>query len=76
MTGKQALEQRKEIMSESHRRVRESQVSLPYHKPKPRTLKEFLQKRPKFSAALPGNISKAPPSVAIKMSTAQLELIT
>ena len=34
-----------EIHSETQRLVRESNVSLPYHKPKQRTLAEFLNRR-------------------------------
>ncbi|XP_071549080.1 claspin-like isoform X2 [Panulirus ornatus] len=36
-----------EIHSETQRMVRESHVSLPYHKPKQRTLSEFLNRRKK-----------------------------
>lgn len=33
------------IQSESARMLRESRVSLPYHKPRQRTLTEFLQRK-------------------------------
>ncbi|XP_030763518.1 claspin-like [Sitophilus oryzae] len=75
MTPKEAAELRKEIQSESQRMLREKNVSLPYHKPKPRSLKEFLARRPKLATAT-SIIGKAPPSVAIKMSTEQLELVS
>lgn len=75
MTGKEAAELRKEIKSESQRMIREKNISLPYHKPKSYTLKEFLSKRPKFSSALPIS-EKMPPSVAIKMSTEQLTVVS
>lgn len=75
MTGKDAAELRKEIQSESQRMVREANVSLPYHKPKSHTLKEFLTRRPKLAAsvAVPTNL---PASLAIKMCTNQLADIT
>ncbi|KAL3288107.1 hypothetical protein HHI36_002557 [Cryptolaemus montrouzieri] len=76
MTAKKALEQRKEILSESQRRVRESQVSLPYHKPKPRSLKEFLQNRPKLASALISVPTGRSPSAAIKMSIDELEIVS
>lgn len=76
MTAKKALEQRKEILAESQRRVRESKVSLPYHKPKPRSLKEFLQNRSKLASPLSGVSKSGSPSLSIKMSMKQLEIIT
>ncbi|XP_018573516.1 claspin-like [Anoplophora glabripennis] len=75
MTGKEAAQLRKEIKSESQRMLREKKISLPYHKPKSYTIKEFLSKRSKFSSAVPINV-KAPPSVAIKMSAEQLTLVS
>lgn len=76
MTGKEAMEQRKEIRSESQRMLRETQVSLPYHKPKIHSIQEFFQKRPKFSTALPPLNSIKPAAIAIKMSTEELKLIS
>lgn len=76
MTAKKALEQRKEIFSESQKRVRESEISLPYHKPKIRSLKEFLQNRPKFASALPDVNKTLSPSTAIKMSKEELEIVS
>ncbi|KAF7279020.1 hypothetical protein GWI33_007661 [Rhynchophorus ferrugineus] len=75
MTAKEAADQRVEIQAESQRMLREKNVSLPYHKPKTHSLKEFLARRPKLASAIP-DIGKTPPSVAIKMSTEQLELIS
>lgn len=74
MTGKDALKLRKQIQSESQRMLRETRISLPYHKPKQFTLQEFLSKRPKLSSAVTLN-TKMPPSVAIKMQQEQLEVI-
>ncbi|XP_066244848.1 claspin-like [Euwallacea similis] len=76
MTPKEAAEQRKVIQSESQRMVREKDISLPYHKPKPRSLQEFLSRRPRLSRAAESESSRAPPSVAIKMSNEQLEFIS
>lgn len=75
MTGKEALQLRKEIESESQRMLRETKVSLPYHKPKQFTLKEFLSKRPKLSSAVTLT-AKVSPSVAMKMPQEQLEVIS
>lgn len=73
MTGRDALKLKKEIQSESQRMIRETKVSLPYHKPKQFTLKEFLSRRPKLAINL---TTKVPPSVAIKMPKEQLEVIS
>lgn len=75
MSFKEASKQRDEIRSESQRMLRESNISLPYHRPKYFTLKDFLAKRPKFASAVPLG-SKMPTSMAIKMSVQQLEVIT
>ncbi|XP_055612911.1 claspin-like, partial [Uranotaenia lowii] len=45
MTAKAAMEQMKVIQSESQRMTRESQISVPYHRPKQHTLQEFLNRR-------------------------------
>lgn len=53
------------IHSETQRLLRETEISLPYHRPKQRTLQEFLN-RNKLLAALP----KAPSAAAkLKMSS-------
>ncbi|KAH1014426.1 claspin isoform X1 [Dendroctonus ponderosae] len=75
-TVKDAAEQRKQIQSESQRMLRERTISLPYHKPKTRSLKEFLSRRPKLSRALPEQAKRTAPSIAIKMTNDQLELIS
>ncbi|XP_060536035.1 claspin [Cylas formicarius] len=75
MTPKEAAEIRKEILSESQRMIREKNVALPYHKPRSHNIKEFLSQRPKLAITVPLSIA-APPSVAIKMSTEQLAVIS
>ncbi|XP_029668309.1 claspin [Formica exsecta] len=56
----------RQIHSETQRLLRETEISLPYHKPKQRTLQEFLNRK-KILASLP----KAPTTVAkLKMSSA------
>lgn len=75
MTAKQAAKDRQEIHAESQKRIREAAVSLPYHRPKNRTITEFLRIRPCFAAATPG-AAKVPASVAIKMSVRELELMS
>ncbi|KAG5315631.1 CLSPN protein, partial [Pseudoatta argentina] len=56
----------RQIHSESQRLLRETEISLPYHRPKQRTLQEFLNRK-RVSAALP----KAPSTAAkLKMSSA------
>lgn len=69
------MNQRNEIYSESQRRLRETNISLPYHIPKSRTIKEFLTKRPKFAINLT-NPKKMSASIAIKMSKSQLEIVS
>ncbi|XP_076182280.1 uncharacterized protein LOC143154236 [Ptiloglossa arizonensis] len=56
----------KHIQSETQRLIRESEISLPYHKPKQRTLQEFMSRK-KVLTILP----KAPTmAVKLKMSSA------
>lgn len=69
------MKQRNEIFSETQRMLRESRVSLPYHVPKTRTIKEFLTKRPKFAIDLSNSKNVSTP-IAIKMSKSQLEMIS
>ena len=76
MTGREALQQKKEINSTKQKMIRQKQVSLPYHRPKQRTLKEFLQNRPKFSEALPSSLIGIRPSTAIKMMNKQLQVVS
>lgn len=59
----------KQIHSETQRLIRETEISLPYHKPKQRTLQEFLNRK-KVITALP----KAPTMAAkLKMSSIIVE---
>ncbi|KAK9729121.1 hypothetical protein QE152_g16063 [Popillia japonica] len=76
LTGRDAAKLKQEIQSESQRMTRESSINLPYHKPKSRTLKEFLQNRSRFATAVPTITCKTPPSLALKMSTDQLKAIS
>ncbi|XP_044728929.1 claspin [Chrysoperla carnea] len=69
MTGKEAQIQRLEIASASQRRLRESRLSLPYHKPKQRTLKEFLKIRPKISDPVPEDLKNMSSVNAIKLAS-------
>lgn len=75
MTAKEAELQKQEIQKESQRRTREACVSLPYHKPKPRSIREFLEKRPCLSSTLQ-NFTKSSPAVAIKMASKELEYVS
>ncbi|CAB3362027.1 Hypothetical predicted protein [Cloeon dipterum] len=66
-----AMEKEKQKMiSENQRMVRESAASLPYHKPKQRSLKEFLSARPRASLELKG---AKPSSVDITVIGKELE---
>ncbi|XP_011861141.1 PREDICTED: claspin homolog isoform X2 [Vollenhovia emeryi] len=56
----------RQIHSESQRLLRETEISLPYHRPKQRTLQEFLNRRNILST-----LPKAPSTAAkLKMSSA------
>ncbi|XP_037073111.1 claspin-like [Pollicipes pollicipes] len=44
-SGKEAAEQMRQIRSAAQRRTRESRLNLPYHRPRQRTLHEFLSRR-------------------------------
>ena len=50
MLFQEAAEQMRQIRSESQRRTRESRLNLPYHRPRQRTLHEFLARRQKAPA--------------------------
>nr|CAI5869677.1 unnamed protein product [Callosobruchus analis] len=75
MTRKDAQVLNKQIQAESQRMIREMNVTLPYHKPKQFTLKEFLSSRPKLASAAPLDV-KVRPSVAIKLCSEKLEEIS
>ncbi|KAK8738737.1 hypothetical protein OTU49_003648 [Cherax quadricarinatus] len=68
-TLKQQKEEAREIHSESQRMVRESQISLPYHKPKQRTLKEFLNRRKKVL------VPQVHQGTSLKMSMRNIETL-
>lgn len=74
MTHKQAEDQRQLIQSESQRMERERDISVPYHKPKQFTLKEFLNRRSVVKAS---TVVKAEPNrktiAAIKMKGEELD---
>ncbi|KAH8371523.1 hypothetical protein KR093_007843 [Drosophila rubida] len=44
-SAKKAMDEMQAIQSEQQRLHREAHISVPYHQPKPRTLKEFLSRR-------------------------------
>lgn len=48
-----------EIRSETQRLMRESEISLPYHIPKQRSLQEFLNRKKGLAAEIPKNITAA-----------------
>ncbi|VEN59666.1 unnamed protein product [Callosobruchus maculatus] len=75
MTRKDAQVLNKQIQAESQRMIREMNVTLPYHKPKQFTLKEFMSSRPKLASAVPLDV-KVRPSVAIKLCSEKLEEIS
>lgn len=66
--AKQAQQELKEIHSESQRMVRESRVSLPYHRPKQRTLAEFLARR---KQTMPPKIQNQ----SLKMTMRNMEIL-
>jgi hypothetical protein len=47
-----------QIHSETQRLIRESEISLPYHRPKQRTLQEFLNRK-KIKSEIPKNLTCA-----------------
>ncbi|KAF4531673.1 hypothetical protein B566_EDAN011832 [Ephemera danica] len=63
-------EERLKMISESQRMVRESKASLPYHKPRQRTLQEFLKARPQPSPLLKGTKHQ---QVALELIGQELE---
>lgn len=71
MSAKQAEEQMKIIQSESQRLARECPLSVPYHKPKQHTLKDFLSRRT-INRPVPMALTKKA-AATIKMSKEELE---
>nr|XP_031828614.1 claspin [Nomia melanderi] len=61
----------KQIHSETQRLIRETEISLPYHKPKQRTLQEFLNRK-KVLSVLPKASSMA---AKLKMSSAIVDKV-
>lgn len=55
----------RQIHSETQRLIRSSEVSLPYHRPKQRSLQDFLNRK-KFIPALPEGLTTA---AKVKMSS-------
>lgn len=47
-----------QIHSETQRLMREAEISLPYHRPKQRTLQEFLNRK-KITSDIPKNLTFA-----------------
>ncbi|BFF98850.1 claspin [Drosophila madeirensis] len=79
-SAKQALDNMQAIQSEQQRLHREAHISVPYHQPKPRTLKEFLSRRTintPLATALAGGSpmpSKQPrKSLGLRMNREELE---
>ncbi|KAH8322705.1 hypothetical protein KR059_003752 [Drosophila kikkawai] len=79
-SAKKALEGMQAIQSEQQRLHREAHITVPYHQPKPRTLKEFLARRTinaPLATALAGGSpmpNKQPrKSVGLRMASEDLE---
>ncbi|KAM8709654.1 hypothetical protein ACLKA7_016460 [Drosophila subpalustris] len=80
-TAKKALDAMQAIQSEQQRLQREAHISVPYHQPKPRTLKEFLSRRTinkPLAVAMAGGSpmpSKKEPrrSMALRMNSEELQ---
>lgn len=73
MSAKVAAEQMKLIQSESQRMAREASISVPYHKPRSRTLEEFLN-RPTIQNPLKFPVDgRKSLAAAIRMPPEQLE---
>ncbi|EDW18077.1 uncharacterized protein Dmoj_GI12289 [Drosophila mojavensis] len=79
-SAKKALDGMQAIQSEQQRLHREAHISVPYHQPKPRTLKEFLSRRTinkPLAVALAGGSpmpSKEPRrSLALRMNDEELQ---
>uniref|UniRef100_A0A1Q3EWW2 Putative claspin protein n=1 Tax=Culex tarsalis TaxID=7177 RepID=A0A1Q3EWW2_CULTA len=73
MSAKVAAEQMKLIQSESQRMAREASVSVPYHKPKQRTLEEFLNRPTVKNPLLFPSDGRKSLAAAIRMPPEQLE---
>uniref|UniRef100_A0A1A9ZF07 Claspin n=1 Tax=Glossina pallidipes TaxID=7398 RepID=A0A1A9ZF07_GLOPL len=76
-SAKKALDEMQAIQSEQQRLQRETHVSIPYHKPKKRTLEEFLKRRTIVKPQLT-NVENSPVAAlvqakSLKMTTEELE---
>ncbi|ALC43543.1 CG32251, partial [Drosophila busckii] len=80
-SAKQAMDTMQAIQSEQQRLHREAHISVPYHQPKPRTLKEFLNRRTinqPLETALAGGspmpLKREPRrSMAVRMNSEELQ---
>jgi hypothetical protein len=74
MSAKQAMEQMQMIQSESQRMTRESEISVPYHKARSLSLKEFLNRKThnKYTTASDKNYGHQTTAAAIKMTKEDL----
>lgn len=68
-SAKKAMDEMQAIQSETQRLYRETQVNIPYHKPKRHTLKEFLTRRTISKPTLNHN----GPGKSLKMTPEELE---
>uniref|UniRef100_A0A1A9V8Y7 Claspin n=1 Tax=Glossina austeni TaxID=7395 RepID=A0A1A9V8Y7_GLOAU len=76
-SAKKTLDEMQAIQSEQQRLQRETHVSIPYHKPKKRTLEEFLKRRTIVKPQLT-NVENSPVTAlvqakSLKMTTEELE---
>uniref|UniRef100_A0A1B0FFV9 Uncharacterized protein n=1 Tax=Glossina morsitans morsitans TaxID=37546 RepID=A0A1B0FFV9_GLOMM len=76
-SAKKALDEMQAIQSEQQRLRRETHVSIPYHKPKKRTLEEFLKRRTIVKPQLT-NVENSPVAAlvqakSLKMTSEELE---
>lgn len=71
MSAKEAEEQMKVIQSESQRLAREATLTVPYHRPKQHSLKEFLNRHNVIRPVAQLDAPKA--AAAIRMNKEQLE---
>ncbi|XP_062134300.1 claspin [Drosophila sulfurigaster albostrigata] len=81
-SAKKALDEMQAIQSEQQRLHREAHISVPYHQPKPRTLKEFLSRRTinkplavamAGGSPMPSKQKEPRRSLALRMNTEELQ---
>ncbi|XP_055843194.1 claspin [Episyrphus balteatus] len=68
-SAKKAMDEMQAIQSETQRLYRETEVNIPYHKPKRHTLKEFLTRR----TIVKPSLNQLGPGKSLKMSPEELE---